>query len=183
MKYKTIKEYSGYRFYENGSVKTCLKQRSKKFIVTDKWREQKLYQNKSGYWCFNLKLKTSKKSKLVHRLVCEAFHGPAPADKPLALHSDGDSLNNHFENLRWGTHKENMADAAKHGTTTQGMKNHCAKLNDEQVIKIRESEKIVKDLAENYKVSLDSIYLIISRKTWSHLPITEKEKHLRTSQK
>jgi hypothetical protein len=44
----------------------------------------------------------------VHRLVCEAFHGPAPEGKPIVIHSDEDATNNRPENLRWGTQKENL---------------------------------------------------------------------------
>lgn len=44
----------------------------------------------------------------VHRLVCEAFHGPEPADKPIVIHIDENSHNNRPENLRWGTQKENL---------------------------------------------------------------------------
>jgi hypothetical protein len=44
----------------------------------------------------------------VHRLVCEAFHGPAPFDKAVVIHLDEDGLNNKPENLKWGTQKENL---------------------------------------------------------------------------
>lgn len=44
----------------------------------------------------------------VHRLVCEAFHGPAPQGKEYVLHLDEDAHNNRPENLRWGTQKENL---------------------------------------------------------------------------
>jgi hypothetical protein len=44
----------------------------------------------------------------VHRLVCEAFHGPQPQDKPVVIHIDEDATNNRQENLRWGTQKENL---------------------------------------------------------------------------
>jgi len=30
----------------------------------------------------------------VHRLVCEAFHGPAPPDKPVVIHLDENGCNN-----------------------------------------------------------------------------------------
>lgn len=43
----------------------------------------------------------------VHRLVCEAFHGPCPTGLE-TLHLDENGLNNRPENLRWGTHKENL---------------------------------------------------------------------------
>jgi hypothetical protein len=44
----------------------------------------------------------------VHRLVCEAFHGPAPFDRAVVIHIDENALNNRPENLRWGTQKENL---------------------------------------------------------------------------
>lgn len=44
----------------------------------------------------------------VHRLVCEAFHGPAPEGKNVVLHLNEDACDNRPENLRWGTQKENL---------------------------------------------------------------------------
>lgn len=44
----------------------------------------------------------------VHRLVCEAFHGPPPFEKAVVIHLDENGLNNNSENLKWGTQKENL---------------------------------------------------------------------------
>jgi HNH endonuclease len=44
----------------------------------------------------------------IHRLVCEAFHGPAPFDRAVVIHIDENALNNRSDNLRWGTQKENL---------------------------------------------------------------------------
>lgn len=44
----------------------------------------------------------------IHRLVCSAFHGPAPEGKPIVIHIDENALNNSPENLKWGTQKENL---------------------------------------------------------------------------
>jgi hypothetical protein len=48
------------------------------------------------------------KTLKIARLVCEAFHGEAPADKTYCLHIDENSRNNRPENLKWGTQKENL---------------------------------------------------------------------------
>lgn len=48
------------------------------------------------------------KNYKVARLVCEAFHGPPPDDKPVCMHIDEDSRNNRADNLKWGTQKENL---------------------------------------------------------------------------
>ena len=64
---------------------------------------------------------------MVHRLVLEAFVGPAPADKPIGCHRDGNPQNNTPENLYWGTPSSNTLDSVKHGThnTAGREKTHC----------------------------------------------------------
>jgi hypothetical protein len=49
-----------------------------------------------------------------HVLVCLAFHGAPPDGEYLVCHADGDSQNNHPDNLRWGTRQANADDAARH---------------------------------------------------------------------
>lgn len=44
----------------------------------------------------------------VHRLVCEAFHGPSPFENSVVMHLDENYLNNNAANLAWGTQKENL---------------------------------------------------------------------------
>lgn len=48
------------------------------------------------------------KTYKIHRLVCEAFHGPQPDGKPVVMHIDENSANNRPENLKWATQKENL---------------------------------------------------------------------------
>lgn len=48
------------------------------------------------------------KNYKVHRLVCEAFHGPSPFHRAVVIHINEDALDNRPENLRWGTQKENL---------------------------------------------------------------------------
>lgn len=79
----------------------------------------------TGYRMYYLGTASGSKRKSGHRLVCEAFHGPAPEGKPLVRHLDGDPLNNRPENLRWGTHSENERDKNRHGRNTQRNKTHC----------------------------------------------------------
>jgi hypothetical protein len=42
-----------------------------------------------------------KVTRLVHRLVCEAFHGRCPHPNWQAVNIDGDGRNNRFDNLEW----------------------------------------------------------------------------------
>jgi len=48
------------------------------------------------------------KNYKIHRLICEAFHGPPPKGKNVVLHRDENAMNNKPENLKWGTQKENL---------------------------------------------------------------------------
>lgn len=48
------------------------------------------------------------KTYKIARLICEAFHGPAPLGKPVCMHLDENSRNNRPENLAWGSQKENL---------------------------------------------------------------------------
>ncbi len=49
-----------------------------------------------------------RKSFIVARLICEAFHGLPPFDGAMALHIDENPSNNRPTNLEWGTAKENQ---------------------------------------------------------------------------
>lgn len=40
-------------------------------------------------------------------------------------HLDGDPTNNHLDNLRWGTHQENVDDMTRHRTHRNARKTHC----------------------------------------------------------
>ena len=48
------------------------------------------------------------KNYKIHRLVCSAFHGQQPLDKPVVIHINEDATDNRPINLRWGTQKENL---------------------------------------------------------------------------
>ncbi len=48
------------------------------------------------------------KNYKVHRVVCEAFHGPAPFNGAVVMHINEDGHDNRAENLCWGSQKENL---------------------------------------------------------------------------
>lgn len=64
------------------------------------------------------------KAFYVHRLVMEAFVGPAP-DGHECCHRDGDAGNNSLSNLRWGTPSSNNYDRTTHRTNPQVLRQQC----------------------------------------------------------
>ena len=100
-------------------------------------------------------VKSERRTVRVHRLVCEAFHGPAPDGKPHVLHGDGDPSNNTVANLRWGTHEENIREAARHGSIKSGETHPRVKLSDkdvENIRRLRERGISYKEIASRFGV-------------------------------
>lgn len=56
---------------------------------------------------------------MVHRLVLEAFVGPCPEGME-TLHRNDSPGDNRLENLRWGTHAENIEDMKRNGNFNSG---------------------------------------------------------------
>jgi len=108
----------------------------------------------------------------VHKVVCEAFHGPAPTDKHQVAHGDGNPENNHADNLRWATPKENQSDRKLHGTECCGEKNGRSKLKAKDVYMIRALYAIGKSnksIAKQFDVTYMTIWNITNRNSWTHL--------------
>lgn len=64
-------------------------------------------------------------NKSVHSIVCSAFYGPAPDNKPWALHRNGDHRDNRAVNLYWGDPGENAKDMVRHGNHRESRETHC----------------------------------------------------------
>ncbi len=112
-------------------------------------------------------------TRSVHRLVCEAFHGPCPPAHQ-AAHRDGDRANNRAMNLRWATVSQNHLDKNQHGTMTRrpGETHPLAKLKEGQVLEIiRKSRAGASStaLAAEFGISRRQVSFIASGKRWAHL--------------
>jgi len=112
----------------------------------------------------------------VHRLVLEAFVGPAPEGTE-GCHNDGNPANNALGNLRWDTHPSNMADQIAHGTRSappvmRGEDHPRTTLTTADVSFIRRQHLRRGDrqrLATRFGVSGTTITRIIDRKVWAHV--------------
>jgi hypothetical protein len=128
------------------------------------------------YLAFTTTKKMGAKTKKLHRVMCEAFHGPPPGPEWCALHRDDDRNNNTPENLYWGTAKENSADAVRNGVNSTAIirsgENHLnATLSRADVDVIRSElasrSSTGKQLAARFGVSPATISLIKNNHIWT----------------
>lgn len=75
-------------------------------------------------------------TRMIHVLVCAAFHGPPPPGTEVS-HLDGCKTNNVPSNLRWETRSENRRRRLLHDGGDHGHLNSRALLNAEQVAEVR----------------------------------------------
>lgn len=139
---------------------------------------------KAGYRLCGLSHEGGRRTILVHRLVCSAFHGPPPSNKHQAAHNDGDRSNNRCDNLRWATPSQNEMDKRDHGTVREGAKHHSAmnpecvargsrvgtsKLTEEQIICIRADARPRAAVAAHYGLNETYVSDIRSHRVWRHV--------------
>lgn len=86
-------------------------------------RIRKLYTDEDGRSTVTLSHQ-GKHTYMVHRLVLEAFIGPAPVGHE-CCHYNGDPADNRLVNLRWDTSIANKGDMIRHGTHRNTVKTHC----------------------------------------------------------
>lgn len=112
--WKEIEGYPNYMINNLGKVlskgRTVL--RSDGFIQTREPLILKSRYNRTGYLSVVLINNGNKKSKSIHRLVCQAFLFN-PGNKPMTNHKNGIKADNYVENLEWVTAKENVHHAVK----------------------------------------------------------------------
>lgn len=104
----------------------------------------------------------------LHTAVLLAFVGPRPAGM-VGRHLNGNKLDNRLENLAWGTQRENIADAIKHGTFLHGEKSPRAKLSKADVETIRlmaDRGDNQHDIAKMFGVTASNVSIIHRRKSW-----------------
>lgn len=151
--WKDVVNYEGlYKVSNLGRVKRLSRSRLRLGGKPLNLREKVLKPNHIGNSYYQLKLTKDEveTSILLHRIVCEAFHGSAPVGKNFVNHKDTNKENNREDNLEWCSFKENMEHAALHGLRPRGSGNHYHKIKEDQVLEIC-------DLLDNSSVSNNEI--------------------------
>ncbi len=124
--------------------------------------------DRDGYGQFRI----NKKLVGSHRLAYELYHGKIPDGKQINHKCNNRPCCNPFH-IYAGTPQDNVDDMVRAGRQNKlyGELHGMAKLTEKQVVEIRENKnKLSKTkLAKIYNVSRTLIYLIDSRKNWTHI--------------
>jgi transposase len=137
--------------------------------------------DKDGYVRITLTQDKKKTFYQVHRLIALTFI-ENPENKPQVNHKDGIKENNFVNNLEWATEKEQQQHALDTGlrTSMKGGDHFNAVLTDDLVVEIFKKYSTgnykLYDISEEYGVSISTIQLIISGKTWKHLNLGSYKK-------
>jgi len=113
----------------------------------------------------------------VHRLVAEAWLGPAPSPRHVVNHKNGVKTDNRAENLEWVTQSENIRHSFRLGMHQRayGEKSSTAKLTDAAVRRIRRvytpwhPKFGARALAREYGVHHKQIISAARGESWPHL--------------
>lgn len=115
--WKDVKGYEGkYQISNYGEIKSLTRWGNGRILKGGKTKE------KPQQYRYIALVGTGRKDikhKYIHRLVAEAFI-PNPNNYTEVNHIDGNTMNNHADNLEWCTHKQNMENAHKRGVLVAG---------------------------------------------------------------
>lgn len=145
-----------------------------KSLHKGKFKILKQFFNENDYPIVSLNKNGKARTRLVHRLVAEAFI-PNLENKPEVDHIDANKANACVENLRWVTSKENSQAAIASGHHKIGTESPLAKLNEDEVKYIRESftpydrRYGIRALAREFNVSLATIADIVHYRNYKNV--------------
>lgn len=110
----------------------------------------------------------SRKVFTIHKLVMLAFCGSRPLGMEIC-HLDGDSHNNHLNNLAYVTHLANERQKEVHGTRLHGAKHPSSKLTEAQVSEIIHRHNLgegVGSISRLLNTNTGTVSNIISGRSW-----------------
>lgn len=155
--WRAIKDWPAYEVSSLGRVRRVLAGKGTKTGIL-----RQMIGKRGGYPVVGLRMMPRHTKTVVHRLVCEAFHGPAPFEGAHAAHWDGDPTNNRASNLRWASAKENGEDRVRHGTSHRAFKYSNARVR--AIRRARNLGLSYSQLAKRFGVHTMTAYYIVQGK-------------------
>lgn len=154
--WRPVKGHEGrYEVSSLGRVRSLIRAEPRILKPTRDWK---------GYHRVSL----SGKTRTVHLIVLEAFHGPRP-DGLQASHLNDDKDNNTSDNLAWETPRKNYDRRAENGGDTCGERSASAILTENDVREIRQlyaAGENYTDLGRRFGVHLTTIRKLIRGESW-----------------
>ena len=126
--WKSVNGFPGYEVSDLGRIRSLRKGNPRLRIPEF---------DKDGYSRLSIRLDGKYVHVVLHRLICEAFNGPAPDGMNICCHKDNDKSNNQPGNLRWDTQAGNIFDKRAHGTHQAGDAHPNAKINSATAAEIK----------------------------------------------
>lgn len=128
--------------------------------------------NSRGYCVLHLQKSGWTHTVSAHRIVCEFFHGPPPANRPFACHRNDVGDDNRAVNLYWANQTQNLEDAARNSRMKYGSRHARAKLTETQVLEIRRrltAGATQGQCAKMFGIHKGVVSRIHLRKAWRHI--------------
>lgn len=177
VEYRELDDFPGYRVGNDGSLQSCWTKQQlgngmgTRSVIGKEWRSRKAVVLPSGRRMFHLVRNGRRFSKYAYHLVLLAFVGQRPKGRE-ACHKNGICDDDRADNLRWGTHTENMGDLLEHGTRQIGESHHNCKIKKNDVLEIRclcATGQSRKSVAQQFGIGYQSVCDIVHRRTWNHV--------------
>lgn len=172
VKYDNIPGFPGYYISKRGGLWSNRK--------NGQWKKLKPHLNKmwNRYQYTLMDSRGIRKLCKISRLVAMVYLPKPSSTKLVIRHLDDNPLNNHVDNLRWGTQKQNMEDARKNGKLRgSSCKASRAKLSKKDLIlifKLKAKGLYYKDIAKRLGVSVGTIGRVINKKSYRDENIDRK---------
>ena len=168
-----IEGYANREVSSHGRIRSWIGNRGMPNIKRETPVIVKQFPDKRGYMQVNLSSNGKARRFFVHRLVVQAFRGPAQEGQNQIRHLDGNPSNNELSNIVWGNSIENYGDRIRHGTGNEGERSHHAKLTQNKVddlrLRYKSGEKVSK-MAVEFGVSEPTIRRAINFISWASAP-------------
>lgn len=166
-----LKKYPGYFVNKDGEVFSC---HFKRWGILRSHKPRKLSPvvNSHGYRIVSVTDGSKRKLIKVARLVIETFGSDKPSKKHEIRHLNGNSIDDRFLNLQWGTAKENAMDREIHGKTIKGSLQKGSKLTETDIPIIRnllKNKVSQRKIANEFGVSQRIINKINLKQMWCHV--------------